>query len=436
MDALVLAPIPRTSIWAAKAIGIAALLVLMEAVAVPLSYLFLPADAPVPHVGTLLLALVAGDVGLAALGSLVAAVASAVRGPRGHGPAALPAGGSAAADRGLACSVHASSGEQRRAASGPGTALRCHRRPARIRRMRARPDRLTPVGIHDRLLRPAVLAAGSLLVLSTLLIALWVPSDRAEGYRQRIFYLHVPIALTAYLFLLIGAFYAARYLMRRDPMDDLRSYVAIHQGVILGTLVLITGPIWAKVSWGIWWDWSDKQLNTFLLVFLFYCAYFMLRYSVDEGARRERFSAIYALLGIGMVPLSLAAVHLAGTLHHPTVFHRDGPAMENSMFVAFLVSWAAFILLGLRALAARAARQAARPGRAAPRAPAARRGGPAVILATISNSDAQAVGAVVAAIWGVTLAYVWILASKLRRLEQQLAAAQAALDRAQGTDPA
>ena len=162
------------------------------------------------------------------------------------------------------------------------------------------------MGTHDRLLRPAVLAAGSLLVLSTLLIALWVPSDRAEGFRQRIFYLHVPIALTAYLFLLVGAFYAARYLLRRDPLDDLRSYVAIHQGVILGTLVLISGPIWAKVSWGIWWDWSDKQLNTFLLVFLFYCAYFMLRFSVDEGARRERFSAIYALLGIGMVPLSLA----------------------------------------------------------------------------------------------------------------------------------
>jgi hypothetical protein len=73
----------------------------------------------------------------------------------------------------------------------------------------------------------------------------------------------------------------------------------------------------------------------------------MLRFSVDEGARRERFSAIYALLGIGMVPLSLAAVHLAGTLHHPTVFHRDGPAMEHSMFIAFLVSWAAFILLGV-----------------------------------------------------------------------------------------
>ena len=190
-----------------------------------------------------------------------------------------------------------------------------------------------------------MLAAGSLLVLSTLLIARWVPTARAEGFRPRSFYLHVPIALTSYVFLLLGAVFAARSLLRRDPLDDLRSYVAIHQGVILGTLVLISGPIWAKVSWGVWWDWSDKQLNTFLLVFLFYCAYFMLRFSVEEGARRERFSAIYALLGIGMIPLSLGAVHLAGTIHHPTVFHHDGAAREDTMVLTVLVSWAAFLAL-------------------------------------------------------------------------------------------
>ena len=281
-----------------------------------------------------------------------------------------------------------------------------------------------------------MLAAGSLLVLSTLLIALWVPTDRAEGFRQRIFYLHVPIALTSYVFLLLGAFFAARYLLRRDPLDDLRSYVAIHQGVIFGTLVLISGPIWAKVSWGVWWDWSDKQLNTFLLVFLFYCAYFMLRFSVEEGARRERFSAIYALLGIGMIPLSLGAVHLAGTIHHPTVFHHDGAAMEDTMFLDLPRLLGGVPRAGVRALAARAARQAAGAGRPATAAPAARRDGAAVIVASISDGDAQAVGAVVAAIWGVTLAYVWILAAKLRRLEQQLAEAQAALDRAQGSDPA
>ena len=144
LDALVLAPIPRTAIWAAKAIAIAALLVLMEVVAVPLSYLFLPADAPVPRFGTLLLALLAGNIGLAALGSLVAAVASAVRGrevmvPLLFLPAAVPLLIAA-----LACSVHAADGRERRATPGAGAALRCHRRPARIRRVRARPDRLIP----------------------------------------------------------------------------------------------------------------------------------------------------------------------------------------------------------------------------------------------------------------------------------------------------
>ena len=108
---LVLAPIPRTAIWAAKAIAIGVLLVLMEIVAVPLSYLFLPADAPVPQVGTLVLALIAGDIGLAALGALVAAVASAVRGrevmvPLLYLPAAVPLLIAA-----LACSVHAANGD-------------------------------------------------------------------------------------------------------------------------------------------------------------------------------------------------------------------------------------------------------------------------------------------------------------------------------------
>jgi heme exporter protein B len=111
LDALVLAPIPRPAIWAAKAIAIGVLLLLMEAVAVPLTYLFLPAGAPVPQFGTLLLALLAGDVGLAALGALVASVASAVRGrevmvPLLYLPAAVPLLVAA-----LACSVHVADGQ-------------------------------------------------------------------------------------------------------------------------------------------------------------------------------------------------------------------------------------------------------------------------------------------------------------------------------------
>ena len=111
----------------------------------------------------------------------------------------------------------------------------------------------------------------------------WVASDADQGFSQRIFYIHVPIALTSYVFFGVGAFYAARYLLRRNPDDDLKSYVALHIGIIFGTLVLLTGPIWAKVSWGHWWNWSDEQLNVFLILFLFYSAYFMLRFSLDPA---------------------------------------------------------------------------------------------------------------------------------------------------------
>ena len=70
----------------------------------------------------------------------------------------------------------------------------------------------------------------------------WVTSDADQGFSQRIFYIHVPIALTSYVFFGVGAFYAARYLLRRDEEDDLKSYVALHIGIIFGTLVLLTGP--------------------------------------------------------------------------------------------------------------------------------------------------------------------------------------------------
>jgi heme exporter protein C len=190
------------------------------------------------------------------------------------------------------------------------------------------------------------LAAAVLLPLATVLTFFWVADDADQGFSQRIFYVHVPVALTSYAFFGVGAFFAARYLLRRDEADDLRSYVGIHLGIIFGTLVLLTGPIWARVSWGPWWDWSDPQLNVFLILFLFYSAYFMLRFSLEPGPRRSAFSAAYALLGIGLVPLSIAIVRLAQTLLHPKVFTSDGPQMEANMFLTFLVAWAGFLALG------------------------------------------------------------------------------------------
>ena len=178
------------------------------------------------------------------------------------------------------------------------------------------------------------------------MIFLVAPEDADQGISQKIFYFHVPIALTAYAGFGLGAWKALLLLWKGGARYDLESYTAVHQGTIFGALTLITGSIWAKASWGVWWTWSSNQLVLFLVLFLFYCAYFMLRYSVEPGARRERISAVYALFGVALIPVSFFAIRLANDFIHPTVFTREGPQMTSTMFAAFLVSWAAILALG------------------------------------------------------------------------------------------
>jgi heme exporter protein C len=190
----------------------------------------------------------------------------------------------------------------------------------------------------------AWLAVG-LTALATTLIFFVAPEDVDQGISQKIFYIHVPIALTAYACFGLGAWKALRLLWTREERYDLESYTGIHQGTIFGALTLITGSIWAKASWGVWWTWSSNQLVLFLVLFLFYCAYFMLRFSVEPGARRERISAVYALFGVALIPVSFLAIRLASDFIHPTVFTREGPQMTGTMFTAFCVSWLAVTLV-------------------------------------------------------------------------------------------
>jgi heme exporter protein C len=185
------------------------------------------------------------------------------------------------------------------------------------------------------------------MTLALALIFFWVPNDADQGFSQRIFYFHVPIAMTTYVLFGWAALNAARYLWTGREGLDLRSYVPMHLGVIFGTLTLVTGSFWAKISWGVWWYWGSRELNSFLIIFLFYCAYFMLRFSIEPGERRARFSAVYALAGVGLVPISVLAVHLAQNEFHPVVFSSSGAAMEGSMLVTFLVALAAMFSLAL-----------------------------------------------------------------------------------------
>jgi heme exporter protein C len=181
--------------------------------------------------------------------------------------------------------------------------------------------------------------------LALVLALLVVPEDADQGISQRIFYIHVPIALTAYFCFGLGALKALLLLWRGDERYDLESYVAIHQGTIFGALTLVTGAIWARASWGVWWTWSSNQLVLFLVLFLFYCAYFMLRFSLEPGRSRANMSAVYALFGVVLIPVSFLAIRLSQKFIHPVVFTSHGPQMTGSQFFTFCVSLAAMLAL-------------------------------------------------------------------------------------------
>ena len=165
---------------------------------------------------------------------------------------------------------------------------------------------------------PALAALSAASVGLAIVLAFWIALEDAEqGISQRIFYFHVPIALTAYACFGWGGVKALLLLWKGGERYDLESYVAIHQGTIFGALTLATGSIWAKASWGHWWVWDLNQLVLFLVLFLFYSAYFMLRFSIEDGLRRANISAVYALFGVAPILASFPCDQTRRGLHPP-----------------------------------------------------------------------------------------------------------------------
>ncbi|MBA2239876.1 MAG: cytochrome c biogenesis protein CcsA [Solirubrobacterales bacterium] len=163
----------------------------------------------------------------------------------------------------------------------------------------------------------------------------YAPLDQ-EGFIQKIFYLHVPLAIVALLGFLVAAVHAIRHLRSGDPIHDARSYVSIHLSIILGVAVLVTGGIWAKAQWGKWWVWDEPTLVSFLIVFLLYCTYYPLRYAIEDRERQARYASVFAVTAGAFVPLNFAAVRMADPFIHPRTFSSAG-GLPGEMLVTFLV---------------------------------------------------------------------------------------------------
>mgnify|MGYP001826026440 CR=1 FL=1 len=189
----------------------------------------------------------------------------------------------------------------------------------------------------------------ALLALSAVGIFLVAPEDADQGVIQRIFYYHVAIAITSLVAFGVAAIYGIRYLRTRRPEHDMVSVVSIGLGLFFSVLVILTGSIWARASWGTWWVLEDPRLVTFLIVILLYSAYFMLRSSA-EGERRARYSSIFAIAAFASVPLSFYSVRVAESFVHPVVFTSSGANMPDTMLVWFVVAQVAMLGLFLTLL--------------------------------------------------------------------------------------
>jgi heme exporter protein C len=176
------------------------------------------------------------------------------------------------------------------------------------------------------------------------LAAYVAPMDADQGFIQKIFYLHVPMAIVALCGFVFGGICAVQHLRSGDARWDLRSYVAIHISIILGVGVLLTGAIWAKASWGHWWVWDEPTLVSFLIIFLLYATYTPLRFSIEDREKQSRYASVFAITAGAFVPLNFMAVRAATALVHPRTFD-SADNLPGAMRSAFLVCLAGMTLL-------------------------------------------------------------------------------------------
>ena len=199
--------------------------------------------------------------------------------------------------------------------------------------------------MYARALKPLALATAAVSALAFTMIFFWAPLDADQGFIQKIFYLHVPMAIVALLGFLAAGVMAALHLRTRDRRWDIRSYVAVHLSIILAVGVLVTGSIWAKASWGHWWVWSEPVLVSFLITFLLYAVYQPLRFSIDDPGRQARYASVFAIAGAAFTVLNFVAVRMADAYTHPRVFSQTGGNMPPRMFATFVVALAAMALV-------------------------------------------------------------------------------------------
>lgn len=152
---------------------------------------------------------------------------------------------------------------------------------------------------------------------------------------QKIFYLHVPVAVASFAVMALAAFFAFRFLMTKDRSYDVRSKTAMEVTLVFIVATMISGDLWTRFEWGVWWVW-EPRLTTYFILMLLVIGYFILRNAIDDPERRARFCAVFGIVAFVDAPISFLVTRLVPSSIHPVVFRTDS-GLPPMMLIPFLL---------------------------------------------------------------------------------------------------
>lgn len=197
--------------------------------------------------------------------------------------------------------------------------------------------------VRQRTLYLLCLAAACLVAADTAVILLRLPDEASQGAIYRILFYHVPAAWTAFVGCLAALVASILYLVKRDLDYDAAAVAVTEAGLAFGAANLVSGMIWGRVIWGIWWTW-DARLTSMLVCLLLYAGYLMLRHAIEEPTQRARIAAVFSIFAFADVPIVVFSIRWWRT-QHPQPVVWGGGSMDPSMYRMLFLNWLPFLLL-------------------------------------------------------------------------------------------
>ena len=228
----------------------------------------------------------------------------------------------------------------------------------------------------DKLVVPALVAGAVLTTAGFLMAFLWAaPVNGAalstpvlvgdtmvtnqQLLSQKIFYFHMPVAIVSFVALVFAAYYAVRFLMTREQRFDTCSRIAMEISLLFVIFTMVTGDLWTRFEWGVWWTW-DPRLTTYLILMLIVIAYFVMRNAVDDPELRATYASVVSVIAFVDVPICFMVTRLIPSSVHPVVTREGGMSPDMALAVMLVMAGMMLVAFGLYRLRFRQARLAER----------------------------------------------------------------------------